>query len=61
MDLVTLHKYYFPLLHGAGGKYDELIIFGGMVLVLIGLAFLSWRASEAKNERRRKRKIKRHR
>ena len=61
MDLITLNKYYFPLLHGAGGKYDELIIFGGMALVLIGLAFLSWRASEAKNERRRKRKIKRHR
>ena len=61
MDLITLNKYYFPLLHGAGGKYDELIIFGGMALVLIGLAFLSWRASEAKNERRRKRKNKRHR
>ena len=61
MDLITLNKYYLPLLHGAGGKYDELIIFGGMALVLIGLAFLSWRASEAKNERRRKRKIKRHR
>ena len=61
MDLITLNKYYFPLLHGAGGKYDELIIFGGMALVLIGLGFLSWRASEAKNERRRKRKIKRHR
>ena len=61
MDLITLNKYYFPLLHGAGGKYDELIIFGGMALVLIGLAFLSWRAIEAKNERRRKRKNKRHR
>ena len=27
MDLITLNKYYFPLLHGAGGKYDELIVF----------------------------------
>ena len=61
MDLITLNKYYFPLLHGAGGKYDELIVFGGMGLILIGLAFMSWRASEAKHARRRKRKTKRNR
>ena len=56
MDLITLNTYSLLLLHGAGGKYDELIVFGGMGLVLIGLAFLSWRASKAKQERRRKKK-----
>ena len=61
MDLIILNKYYFPLLHGAGGKYDELIIFSGMGLILIGLGFLSWRASEAKHERRRKRRTRRNR
>ena len=61
MNLITANKYYFPLFHGASGKYDELIIFGGMGLILIGLAFLSWRASEAKQNRHRKRKTKRNR
>ena len=42
MDLIILNKYYFPLLHGAGGKYDELIIFSGMGLILIGLASVSY-------------------
>ncbi|MDA1279893.1 MAG: hypothetical protein O3B95_07605 [Chloroflexi bacterium] len=47
-----------PLLHGAGGAYDELIIFGGIGLLLIVLAYLSWRASANKEKRRRRRKTK---
>ena len=48
-----------PLLHGAGGPYDELIIFGGIGVLLIGLGFLSWKASKDKEARRRKRRAKR--
>jgi hypothetical protein len=48
-----------PLLHGAGGQYDELILFGGIGLLLVGLAFLSWKASKGKDERRRKRQARR--
>lgn len=47
-----------PLLHGAGGPYDELIIFGGIGALLLVLAYLSWRASKGKEKRRRKRKTR---
>tara|TARA_Y100001934_G_C12386059_1_gene795806 strand:- start:5460 stop:5645 length:186 start_codon:yes stop_codon:yes gene_type:complete len=50
-----------PLLHGAFGAYDELIIFGGIGVLLVGLAYLSWRASKDKDERRKKRRAKRKR
>jgi hypothetical protein len=49
-----------PLLHGAGGTYDELILFGGIGLVLVVLAFLSWKASKGKDARRAKRKARRN-
>jgi len=47
------------LAHGVGtGRYDELIIFGGMGLIIAGLAFLSWRAGRkrkrSQSSRRRK-------
>jgi hypothetical protein len=50
-----------PLLHGAGGAYDELIIFGGIGGILIVLGYLSWKASKNKDKRRRKRKARRKR
>ncbi|MBT3555746.1 MAG: hypothetical protein HN926_06145 [Chloroflexi bacterium] len=49
------------LLHGAGGTYDEAIIFGGIGVLLIALGFLSWKASKGKEERRKKRKARRKR
>ena len=49
------------LLHGAGGTYDEAIIFGGIGVLLIALGFLSWKASKGKEERRKKRKVRRKR
>lgn len=55
---ISLNGISIPLLHGAGGAYDELIIFGGIGLLLVGLAFLSWKASKGKDERRRKRRAK---
>lgn len=49
-----------PLLHGAGGAaYDELIIYGGIGALLIGLGFLAWKAGKEKDKRRRKRTSKR--
>ena len=39
------------LLHGTGSsKFDELIIFGGIVLVLVVLGFLSWRAGRRRKK-----------
>lgn len=51
---------YIPLLHGASGKYDELILYGGIGLAIVVLGFLAWRASKRKDERRRKRKARRN-
>ena len=46
-----------PLLHGVGGsKYDELIIFGGLGLILGTLAFLSWRSGQKRKKRAGQRK-----
>jgi small neutral amino acid transporter SnatA (MarC family) len=44
------------LLHGAGGAYDELIIFGGIGLLLVGVGWLSWRASKEKERRKKARR-----
>ncbi len=44
------------LLHGVGGAYDELIIFGGIGLLLVGVGVLSWRASKDKERRRKARR-----
>ena len=52
---------YLPLLHGAGGAYDELLIFGGIGLLLVVLGYLSWRSSKGKDERRKKRRARRKR
>ncbi|MBN4064778.1 hypothetical protein JYU04_03475 [Dehalococcoides mccartyi] len=61
MTPISFDSVYLPLLHGAGGSYDELIIFGGIGVLLVGLAVLSYRASKGKDERRKKRKAKRRR
>ena len=44
------------LLHGAGGDYDEAILFIGVGLVLACLAYLAWRSSRKKDKRSYKRK-----
>jgi hypothetical protein len=59
MTPIPIDMTYIPLLHGVGGAYDEAIIFGGIGVVLVVLAFLSWKASKGKEERRRKRKARR--
>jgi hypothetical protein len=61
MSPITFEPTYLPLLHGAGGSYDELIIFGGIGLLLVVLGFLSWKASKGKDERRKKRRARRNR
>ena len=61
MTPISLDTTYIPLLHGAGGAYDEAIIFGGIGVILVALAYLSWRASKGKEERRKKRKPRRKR
>ena len=61
MTSIQFEIAYLPLLHGAGGAYDELIIFGGIGVLLVGLAYLSWKASKDKEERRKKRRAKRKR
>ena len=52
---------YLPLRHGTGGAYDELLIFGGIGLLLVALGYLSWRSSKGKEERRKKRRAMRKR
>jgi hypothetical protein len=53
---------YLPLLHGTGvSTYDELLIFGGIGLLLVVLGYLSWRSSKGKDERRKKRRARRKR
>lgn len=46
------------LLHGAGagGDYDEAILFIGIGLVLACLAYLAWRSGKKKDKRNHKRK-----
>jgi len=44
------------LLHGAGGDYDEAILFIGIGLVLACLGYLAWRSSKKKDKRNHKRK-----
>ena len=61
MNLIPVEFVSLPLLHGAGGAYDELIIFGGIGVLLVGLGYLSWRASKTKDERSKKRRAKRKR
>jgi hypothetical protein len=61
MKSIFLDPTYVPLLHGAGGSYDELLIFGGIGAILIVLVYLSWKASKNKDKRRRKRKAGRKR
>ncbi len=57
---ISLEITSIPLLHGVGGAaYDELIIFGGIGVLLIGLGYLSWKSSKEKDKRRRKRRSKR--
>ena len=41
-----------PLLHGASGMWDEIFIFGGIGVILMGLAFLSWRSGRDRKRRR---------
>jgi hypothetical protein len=60
MNLILSGNSYIPLLHGVGGQYDELILFGGIGLLLLVLGYLSWRARKGKDERRRKRKARRN-
>jgi small neutral amino acid transporter SnatA (MarC family) len=56
---ISLEVTALPLLHGVGGAaYDEVIIFGGIGLLLVGLGYLSWRSSKEKDKRRRKRRSK---
>jgi hypothetical protein len=50
---------YIPLLHGAAGPYDEIIVIGGFGLLLIFLGYLSWRAGEEKGNRSKRVKRKR--
>jgi hypothetical protein len=60
MNPISLETKYLPLLHGAGASaFDELLIYGAIGVLLIGLGFLSWKASKGKDGRRRKRKAKR--
>jgi hypothetical protein len=40
-----------PLLHGASGFWDEIFIFGGIGVILLGLAFLSWRSGRTRKRR----------
>ncbi|MDG0866964.1 hypothetical protein [Candidatus Lucifugimonas marina] len=61
MTPIPFDMTFIPLLHGVGGAYDEAIIFGGIGVLLIGLGYLSWRASKGKEERRKKRKARRKR
>ncbi len=49
------------LLHGAGGAFDEAIIFGGIGLMLGGLLFLMWRSGRKKKDRREHRRRGRRR
>lgn len=48
----------FVLLHGTGGAYDEIAIFGGIGLVILALVFLSWRAGRDKKRREKRRRRK---
>lgn len=41
-----------PLLHGAAGFWDDLIGFIGILVVIGGLLFLTWRAGKKKQLRR---------
>ena len=44
----------FPLLHvlgGGGGVWDELVMFGGIGLVIGTLVFLSWKAGRDRQRR----------
>ncbi|MDP6055470.1 MAG: hypothetical protein QF676_03985 [Dehalococcoidia bacterium] len=59
MKPIPFDATYLPLLHGVGGAYDELIIFGGIGLILVVLGYLSWKASNGKEQRRQKRKARR--
>jgi hypothetical protein len=61
MTPIPIEMTRLPLLHGVGGTYDEAIIFGGIAVLLIALVFLSWKASNGKDERRKKRKARRKR
>lgn len=57
---ISLEVTLIPLLHGVGGAaYDELIIFGGIAVIIGVLGYLSWRASKEKGNRRRKRRSNR--
>ncbi len=54
---ISLAVMSIPLLHGTGGSaYDELIIFGGIGLIVVVLGYLSWKASKEKDRRRSKRR-----
>jgi small neutral amino acid transporter SnatA (MarC family) len=56
---ISLALSSIPLLHDSGGSaYDELIIFGGIGLIIVALGYLSWKASKQKDKRRRNRKSK---
>lgn len=61
MNPILLIMPHLPLLHGAAGPYDELLIFGGMGLLLVALGYLSWRSTKSKDERRKKRRVRRKR
>jgi hypothetical protein len=49
-----------PLLHGVGGsKYDELVIFGGLGVIIGTLALLSWRSGRRRKQRTGQRRRRR--
>lgn len=43
-----------PLLHGAAGFWDDLIGFLGILAVIGGLLFLTWRSGKKKQRQRRR-------
>ncbi|MDA0259185.1 MAG: hypothetical protein O2972_10910 [Cyanobacteria bacterium] len=51
-----------PLLHGEGGsRYDELVIFGGLGIIIGVLILLSFRTGRNRKNKKRARQRRRHR
>lgn len=51
---MSVSDFGLPLLHGIWGIWDEVAIYGGLLIIVLALVALSWRVGRRRRQRRDK-------